>query len=304
MTAKTTHYQSFTSRSTNIGGYRYFFNGQEGDNEVFGEVANFGYEFRQYDSRLGRWWSVDPKWSEYPGISTYAFCNGSPVMLVDPNGKEIGDYYDNKGVYLGTDGIEDGKVYQLKAGWKPNYANTTVKWGGTLEEKHYIQLQEKSNYLGLVQDVFRTGDNATDKRLQGLHPAIRMLARDFIIEANESYSGDFIRISQGYRTFQEQDNLYAQGRTLGGNVVTNAKGGQSTHNFGLAFDIVGIKDGKLDYNLDWSFISTLAKDKGFEWGGDWTGFEDKPHFENTFGHSLKTLQNLPKNKTGLPNLVQ
>ena len=74
--------------STNIGGYRYFFNGQEGDNEVFGEVADFGYEFRQYDSRLGRWRSVDPKWSEYPGVSPYVFCNGSPVMLMDPKGEE------------------------------------------------------------------------------------------------------------------------------------------------------------------------------------------------------------------------
>ncbi|MBR6124612.1 hypothetical protein IKQ19_13625 [Candidatus Saccharibacteria bacterium] len=87
MTTKTTHYQSLTPRSTNIGGYRYFFNGQEGDNEVFGEVANFGYEFRQYDSRLGRWWSVDPKRNEYPGVSPYVFCNGSPIILMDPNGK-------------------------------------------------------------------------------------------------------------------------------------------------------------------------------------------------------------------------
>ena len=76
------------SDSTNIGGYRYFFNGQEGDNEVFGEVAKFGYEFRQYDSRLGRWWSVDPKWSEYPGISPFVFCNGSPVMMADLKGEE------------------------------------------------------------------------------------------------------------------------------------------------------------------------------------------------------------------------
>jgi RHS repeat-associated protein len=73
--------------STNTGGYRYFFNGQEVDNEVFGKVASFGYEFRQYDSRLGRWWSVDPKWSEYPGVSPFVFCNGSPVMLMDPDGK-------------------------------------------------------------------------------------------------------------------------------------------------------------------------------------------------------------------------
>ena len=77
------------SISTNTGGYRYFFNGQEGDNEVFGEVASFGYEFRQYDSRLGRWWSVDPKWNEYPNVSPFVFCNGSPVMLMDPDGKEV-----------------------------------------------------------------------------------------------------------------------------------------------------------------------------------------------------------------------
>lgn len=76
------------STSANIGEYRYFFNGQEVDNEVYGEVANFGYEFRQYDSRLARWWSVDPKWSEYPDISPFVFCNGSPIMLMDWKGKE------------------------------------------------------------------------------------------------------------------------------------------------------------------------------------------------------------------------
>ena len=86
MTTKTIHYQSLTPQSTNTGGYRYFFNGQEGDNEVFGEVANFGYEFRQYDSRLGRWWSVDPKWNEYPGVSPYAFCGGNPIIIRDING--------------------------------------------------------------------------------------------------------------------------------------------------------------------------------------------------------------------------
>ena len=61
------------SPGTNLGEYRYFFNGQEGDNEVFGEVANFGYEFRQYDSRLGRWWSVGPKWNCINAISYACF---------------------------------------------------------------------------------------------------------------------------------------------------------------------------------------------------------------------------------------
>ena len=85
------HTLTYRSKSpgTNIGGYRYFFNGQEGDNEVFGEVANFGYEFRQYDSRLARWWSVDPKWNEYPSVSPYVFCMDNPIMLVDPDGEKV-----------------------------------------------------------------------------------------------------------------------------------------------------------------------------------------------------------------------
>ena len=44
MTIQTSDYQTLASRSANTGGYRCFFNGQEGDNEVFGEVANFGYD--------------------------------------------------------------------------------------------------------------------------------------------------------------------------------------------------------------------------------------------------------------------
>ena len=79
------------SPSTNIGGYRYFFNGQEGDNEVFGEVANFGYEFRQYDNRLGCWWSVAPiNFSEYQPESIqirsfryvrYGACNNATCLV-------------------------------------------------------------------------------------------------------------------------------------------------------------------------------------------------------------------------------
>ena len=96
------------------GGYRYFFNGQEGDNEVFGEVANFGYEFRQYDSRLGRWWSIDPKWSEYPRVSPYVFCNGSPVMLMDVKGEKASE---TSSLLIGTE--IDFKL-NLKLEFKPS----------------------------------------------------------------------------------------------------------------------------------------------------------------------------------------
>jgi RHS repeat-associated protein len=69
--------------------YRYFFNGQEADNEVLGEGVSLGYEFRQYDARIGRWWSVDPMADKCPGVSPYVFCGGNPIVYVDYRGRDI-----------------------------------------------------------------------------------------------------------------------------------------------------------------------------------------------------------------------
>ena len=243
----------------------------------------------------------DPLAEKYYDVSPYVYCANNPIRYIDPTGMFYGDYYDEKGKYLGRDGIDDNKVYQLKDNYRAKFENTDVNWGGTLSDKHYIELQAKSNYLGSVQDAFVTGDPVSDKRIQSLHPSIRMQATDFIKEANSNSDGTLIRVAQGFRTYAEQDALYAQGRTTSGNKVTNAKGGYSNHNFGLALDIVGITNGKIDYNLDWKSLSTLGKSKEFEWGGDWK-FKDKPHFENMFGKSLKELRALPKDKNGLPIL--
>lgn len=57
-----------SSRSA-IGGYRYFFNGQEADNEVLGEGVSLGYEFRQYDARIEKWWNIDPMADKCPGVA-------------------------------------------------------------------------------------------------------------------------------------------------------------------------------------------------------------------------------------------
>jgi RHS repeat-associated protein len=84
----TTTYPLQTPRYYN-GGYRYFFNGQEADNEVLGEGGLAGYEFREYDTRLGRWWGVDRKAAKYPSLSPYQFCAGNPIVFVDPRGDSI-----------------------------------------------------------------------------------------------------------------------------------------------------------------------------------------------------------------------
>ena len=60
-----------------------------------------------------------------------------------------------------------------------------------------------------------------------------------------------------------------------------------------ALDVVEIKNGKaLWTNPNWSKIAALGKSIGFEWGGDWKSFKDKPHFQYTFGKTLAQLRDL------------
>jgi RHS repeat-associated protein len=73
-----------SDRSYYNGGYRYFFNGQEADNEVLGEGALHAFEYRMHDTRLGRFWSVDPLAGKFPWNSVYAFAENRVV-----DGKEL-----------------------------------------------------------------------------------------------------------------------------------------------------------------------------------------------------------------------
>ena len=93
-----------------------------------------------------------------------------------------------------------------------------------------------------------------------------------------------IRITEGFRSFKRQQELYNQGRTTPGRRVTNAKPGQSYHNWKCAFDVVFVKTG---YNGDWKLFGKLAKSLGFTWGGDFKGLADKPHCELTLGYNHK-----------------
>jgi hypothetical protein len=89
-----TNRQRYRGQSTDYGGYRYFFNGQEADNEVFGEGVSLTADFWQYDTRLGRRWNVDPVFKEYE--SPYACFAGNPVRFADPGGDSLINGYSNR----------------------------------------------------------------------------------------------------------------------------------------------------------------------------------------------------------------
>lgn len=151
-------------------------------------------------------------------------------------------------------------------------------------------------------------DKVTEQRINLLHPSVRCEVSLIINEINELLTGrSQARISQGLRTFKEQNDLYAIGRTKEGKKVTNAKGGQSVHNYGFAVDIVLIIDGKTaswDIKKDWDndgisdwdeCVKVFAK-YGWSWGGNWTSFKDFPHFEKIGFNNWRVLSTKKRDK--------
>ena len=81
-------------------------------------------------------------------------------------------------------------------------------------------------------------------------------------------------------TYDEQNALYDQGRGTSGKVVTNARGGYSNHNFGIAFDIGVWEGGKyVDDSPKYKAVGALGMELGLDWGGNWKSIQDEPHFQ-------------------------
>lgn len=89
-------------------------------------------------------------------------------------------------------------------------------------------------------------------------------------------------LTQTYRSFDYQNDLYDLGRTKPGKIVTRAKGGQSLHNYypALAMDIAFRHMDDVYWNIEYfRRFAAIIKPMGVEWGGDWIGFRDYPHFQ-------------------------
>lgn len=128
------------------------------------------------------------------------------------------------------------------------------------------------------------------RKISDLHPTLQFLATRLVTEC--AAEGIDLLITCTYRSGAEQDELYKQGRTTPGSKVTNAKAGQSLHNFTLngkpaskAFDVVPMRAGKCVWGTKgadlelWQTVGYLGKSLGLEWAGDWVKFKEFPHFQ-------------------------
>lgn len=124
--------------------------------------------------------------------------------------------------------------------------------------------------------------------LIGVHPLLAKVMHESIKDSPIDFT-----ITEGVRTVQRQQDLYAQGRTKPGKIVTNVDGvkNKSDHQpkadgYGHAVDLYPFINGRVDVNgvnelkIIAAHILSVAKRLGVpvEWGGNWTKLKDYPHF--------------------------
>lgn len=130
---------------------------------------------------------------------------------------------------------------------------------------------------------------ASEERLSHVDPQVAVRVR--AMAADLKAQGINVVVASGYRSIAEQNALYAQGRTKGGGIVTNAPGGYSFHNYGLAVDVVPLDSkGQPNWNLGkaiWDKIGAAGKKQGLEWGD--RGYTDLPHFQLRAGNTPQQL---------------
>ena len=129
------------------------------------------------------------------------------------------------------------------------------------------------------------------RSLDDLLPAVKVRVEKFINSAKDA--GIDLLITSTYRDNASQTALYAQGRTAAGRIVTNAKAGESFHNYRCAVDVVPLINGKPVWDVSyqvWQTIGKLGQENGLEWAGNWTKFKEMPHFQYTGGLTLAQLK--------------
>jgi peptidoglycan L-alanyl-D-glutamate endopeptidase CwlK len=138
-------------------------------------------------------------------------------------------------------------------------------------------------------------DLRSESNIRTLVPDTQREARSFLKRA-KGLADLEVRIISGSRTYAEQDQLYKKGRSSPGPRVTNAKGGQSNHNFGIAWDVGIFRNGKYltgDSKPEEKIYRQLAPivmTNGLEWGGNWKSIVDLPHYQRKLDLTLKEVR--------------
>lgn len=158
--------------------------------------------------------------------------------------------------------------------WEYKDLRYTNSWGG-LNPKGIINCEKVTEMWGVIPK----DEDDSMRGIEYLHPELQEICEIFVADCRKA--GLNVKITDTLRTKEEQDALYAQGRTKAGQIVTNAIYPTSAHNWGVAFDVCRNEKGREYDDTDGFFAKCgeIGKSLGLTWGGSWKSFVDKPHFE-------------------------
>lgn len=276
-------------------GNRFMFQGRE----WIPELGIYDFRNRMYQPDLGRFLQMDPLGFDAGDMNLFRYCGDDPIDCSDPSGLEQIVDYDGR-VIVDSTAIEDSpNPFEDDARWMlwhavaplDDYFNNSSPFGNeefrldnslgasqpstpTLSTAELPQLQTR------LVPIF---DARTERNIATLLPHVQRLAREHMYQVRKI--GLDMRIIDGSRTFAQQDALFARGRTEPGPRVTNARGGESNHNFATAYD-VGFFNGPnyIEDGPEYDIAGRIGMEVGLEWGGTWTSPVDRPHFQYPGGH--------------------
>ncbi|EDZ49000.1 peptidase M15 [Bacillus cereus] len=256
---------------------------------------------------------------------------GYYVTILQLNLSGLGVYYEKLAItgFFDEKTNKCTKIFQEKTKLNPNGIVEVNTWKSLFENVILIQkkLQTEGVYSGVIDGIFGiltirstqeyqkkqhlypSGDitprtrhklfnpnsqsefYTSSNHLQSLHPYVEILAKEFLKLTKTN--GLDVRIYSVFRSWSEQDKLFSLGRWKPGKKVTNARGGESYHNWGLAFDAAPYENNSIPWNNIKKFkqMGYIGEQLGLTWGGRFTTIVDYPHFEYSFGLSAWDLLN-------------
>lgn len=281
---------------------------------LWGQSAEIGGQAITYERRASGSYKLAPKYKE-----TFVDSNGVERKLSDFSESALRAWHELDHAVRRILGISAPITHYHFYGYATKYKTLTRTGEKTNKPRRYVRNPDplagwrilpfenlplnkwqKRNLLErllkntLVEIVHRLIKRQTQKDsiiLKGLQPIVRRKAEQLI--ATMAQKGYMVDITSGYRGETEQNTLYAKGRTTPGNIVTNAKYGDSMHNYGVAFDVAFIKNGKPSWSNQhpWNLLGEVGESLGLEWGGRWKSLNDRPHFQYKAGYSLADFKN-------------
>lgn len=265
-------------------------NGTDERRKFIGQINDAGsgldyFNARYYSADRGQFISEDPTFLGDPlaqdltnpqSLNSYSYANDNPINRADPSGR-----FSLLAALQSIVSSLQSLVASLASFSGSGSGGARVTTPQTISPSQIPALPRTS-----------TWDPISDTRIRTLDPRVQQPAVNFINNTQDEL-GIKLRVPDGgaYRSIEEQNRLYAQGRTTPGPKVTKSQGGESYHNYGRAVDVVIMNNGSPDWSSQITpDIAAIAAAQGFEWGGNWKGdFQDFPHFQMTFGQSIQDL---------------